>query len=48
MSEGILIFAHNNSEVDYVEMAFISAKYASRNLNRPVSLVTDLGSRDWL
>jgi len=48
MSEGILIFAHNNSEIDYAELAYISARYVKKNLNKPVSLITDSGSREWM
>lgn len=48
MSDGILIYAHNNQSIDYVSIAYISAKYAQKNLNKPVSLVTDTGSIDWL
>ena len=46
MTQGILIFAFNNSEVDYVEMAIYAAKRAKQFLNKPVSLVTD--SVEWL
>ena len=46
MTQGVLIFAFNNSEVDYVELAIYAAKRAKQFLNKPVSLVTD--SVDWL
>jgi hypothetical protein len=48
MSEGILVYAHNNNSVDYVSIAYVASKYAQKNLNRPVSLVTDQGSVEWL
>jgi len=48
MSKGILIFAHNNREIDYGKMAYISALYAKKTLNVPVSLVTDSGTINWL
>ena len=48
MSNGVLIFAHNNKEIDYVKMACISALYAKKNLNVPVSLITDQGTLDYL
>lgn len=48
MSEGVLIFAHNNTDIDYAELAYISAVYVKKNLSKPVSLVTDSGSRDWM
>lgn len=41
MNKGILIFAHNNGVVDYVKLATISAHYAKKFLNCPISLVTD-------
>jgi hypothetical protein len=41
MTKGILIFAYNNQEIDYVKMATFSAKQATKFLNLPVSLVTD-------
>jgi hypothetical protein len=46
MKQGLLIFAFNNSEVDYVELAIYAAKRAKHFLNKPVSLVTD--SSEWL
>jgi len=46
MSSGILIFAQNNSEVDYIKLAVFSAKQAQKYLNLPVSIVTD--GRTWL
>jgi hypothetical protein len=48
MSKGILIFAHNNREIDYGKMAYISALYAKKNLRVPVSLVTDSGTKKWM
>lgn len=48
MSNGILIFAHNNREIDYGKMAYISALYAKKNLGVPVSLVTDSGTKKWM
>ena len=46
MSQGILIFAFNSGDVDYVELAIFAAKRAKAHLNKPVSLITD--SKDWL
>jgi hypothetical protein len=46
MTQGVLIFAFNNSEVDYVELSIYAAKRVKRFLNKPVSLVTD--SSEWL
>jgi hypothetical protein len=41
MTKGILIFAFNNSEIDYVSIAAYAAKQAKKFLNMPVSIVTD-------
>ena len=48
MSLGVLMFAHNNREIDYGMMAYISARYVSKYLNVPVSLVTDSSTVRWL
>lgn len=41
MKCGALIFAHNNSNVDYVKLAVFSAKQVIKHLEIPVTLVTD-------
>jgi hypothetical protein len=41
MTRGVLIFAFNNSEVDYVKMAAYAGKRAKEFLQVPVSIVTD-------
>jgi hypothetical protein len=46
MTRGVLIFAQNNSEIDYAKIALFAAKRVKKYLNVPVSLVTD--SKDWL
>ena len=46
MSKGILIYALNNEQVDYTEIALYAAKQAKKHLNVPIALVTD--SFDWL
>lgn len=46
MSTGALIFAHNNSEVDYVKLATFAAQRVQEHLDIPVSLVTD--NAKWL
>lgn len=48
MKKGILIFAHNSTEVDYIKMAIASASLAKKSLNVPVSLVTDSSTIEWL
>lgn len=44
MSKGILLFAFNNSEIDYIKIAEYAATQAKKFLNAPVSLVTDSDS----
>jgi len=41
MSKGVLVFARNNSQVDYVKQAYFLAKRVEKYLKLPVSLVTD-------
>lgn len=46
MTHGALIFAHNNTQVDYIKLAVFAAARINKFLNIPVSLVTD--SPEWL
>lgn len=46
MSRGVLIFAQNNPEMDYIKLAMFAAKRIQNFLEVPVSLVTD--SKDYL
>lgn len=46
MSKGALIFAQNNSEIDYTKLAVFAANRIEKYLNIPVSIVTD--SKEWL
>jgi hypothetical protein len=46
MTRGVLIFAQNNSEIDYAKISLYAAQRVEQYLNVPVSLVTD--SKDWL
>lgn len=48
MKEGILIFAHNSRELDYALMSMISGGLAKKHLKRPVSLVTDGFTLEWM
>ena len=41
MTSGILLFAYNNSHIDYAKHAIFCAKNAKKFLKLPVSLVTD-------
>ncbi len=46
MTKGVVIFAQNNSDIDYAKMSLFTAKRVKEYLNVPVSLITD--SKDWL
>jgi hypothetical protein len=46
MTKGILIYALNNKNVDYVKIALYAAARAKTFLDYPITLVTD--SREWL
>ena len=48
MNCGVLIFAHNSRDVDYVLMAIVAGSLAKQHLNVPVSLVSDQSTVDWL
>jgi hypothetical protein len=41
MNNGVLIIANNSDDIDYAKMSLISAELAKKNLNVPVSLITD-------
>ncbi len=41
MSKGVLMFAHNNTEIDYFKIACANALMVKHNLGVPVTLVTD-------
>lgn len=47
MSRGVLMFAHNNTEIDYFKIACANALMVKKNLNVPVTLVSDSGTADW-
>lgn len=47
-NEGVCFFAYNNNQIDYVALACLAAKFVKQNLNKPVALLTDAGSRAWL
>lgn len=48
MTRGVLIFAHNNRDIDYALMSIISGGLAKKHLDLPVSLVTDISTIDWM
>ena len=41
MTNGVLLFAHNNQKMDYVKLAIYCARKIKKYLNLPVALVTD-------
>jgi len=47
MTRGVLMYAHNNTEIDYVRIACANALMVQKNLKVPVTLVTDSGTIDW-
>lgn len=44
MTKGVVLFAHNNSQIDYIKLAINSAKRIHSFLELPVSLITDSSS----
>jgi len=48
MTEGICFFAYNNNQIDYTRLAMLASVCAKRHLNKPVVLITNQGSWDWL
>jgi hypothetical protein len=47
MNKGILIYAHNSRNLDYLDLALISGRLAKKNLKVSVSLVTDRSTIEW-
>lgn len=47
MNKGALIFAHNSREIDYILLSTIAGGLAKKNLNIPITLVTDESSVEW-
>jgi hypothetical protein len=41
MTQGVLLFANNNSEIAYTDLAIFAAQQITKYLNVPVSIVTD-------
>jgi hypothetical protein len=48
MNNGVILFAHNSKEVDYSLLAVIAAGLAKKNLNLPISLITDSSTIEWM
>ncbi len=47
MSRGIILFAHNSIELDYLQMAVIAGGLAKKHLGLPVSLISDESTIAW-
>ena len=47
MTCGVLMYAHNNTEIDYFKIACANALMVQKNLQVPVTLVTDTGTLSW-
>ena len=47
MTRGVLMYAHNNSELDYFRIACANALMVKKNLGVPVTLVTDEGTAEY-
>ena len=47
MTRGVLMYAHNNPEIDYLKIACANALLVKKNLKVPVALVTDSGTIEW-
>lgn len=47
MFKGIVLFAHNNRQIDYVKIALLSARLATKHLKVPASLITDESTIAW-
>lgn len=45
---GVVIYAHNNREIDFSLMAMVSAFQIDKNLSVPVSLITDKHTINWM
>jgi len=45
MTQGCVIFAHNNGDIDYVKLAECSAENISKHLNLPTTVITDADSK---
>ncbi len=48
MTKGILMFAHNNTEIDYFRMAVVNAMLIKEHLGVDVTIVTDQHSYDYV
>ena len=47
MTRGVLMYAHNNNEIDYFKIACANALMVQKNLKVPVTIITDNSTIDW-
>lgn len=48
MTQGIVFFAYNTEQINYVKLAIVAARYARRHLpDFPICLITSAGDLDW-
>ena len=45
---GVVLFCYNNEQLDYTRFAILAATYAKKQLNLPVSVILDDGTRGWM
>lgn len=45
---GVIIYAHNNTEIDFALISLVSASLVKKNLSVPVTLVTDKHTTNWM
>jgi len=47
MSRGVILYVHNSRDIDYLQMAMVAGGLAKKNLNLPVSIITDESTIEW-
>jgi|GEM_PF-1077234 len=45
--KGVCLFAYNNEQIDYINLAVLAAKFAKKHLGLPVCVITDEGTYSW-
>ncbi len=48
MTDGVLLFCYNNRQVDYAKLSIIAGGLAKKYLEKPVSIVTDTSTIEWM
>lgn len=48
MNNGILMFVYNNRDIDYARSSLVSGFLAKKNLQVPVSIITDVSTVSWM